>query len=89
MDFRYSDKAEVLRQRLFAFMDQHIYPNEARYEREIAAGDRWQPSALMEELKATARKAGLWNLFLPDSARGPRGGRADRRTAGEAAPARG
>ncbi|HUC69514.1 MAG TPA: acyl-CoA dehydrogenase family protein [Stellaceae bacterium] len=70
MDFRYSDKAEVLRQRLFAFMDQHIYPNEARYEREIAAGDRWQPSALMEELKATARKAGLWNLFLPDSARG-------------------
>jgi acyl-CoA dehydrogenase len=70
MDFRYSDKVEVLRQRLIAFMDQHIYPNEARYESEIAAGDRWQPSAVMEELKATARKAGLWNLFLPDSARG-------------------
>ncbi len=70
MDFRYSDKVEVLRQRLIAFMDQHIYPNEARYEGEIAAGDRWQPSALIEEIKATARKAGLWNLFLPDSARG-------------------
>jgi acyl-CoA dehydrogenase len=70
MDFRYSDKVEVLRQRLIAFMDQHIYPNEARYESEIAAGDRWQPSCVMEELKATARKAGLWNLFLPDSARG-------------------
>ncbi len=70
MDFRYSDKVEVLRQRLFAFMDQHIYPNEARYEEEIAAGDRWQPSALMEELKAKARKAGLWNLFLPESSHG-------------------
>jgi acyl-CoA dehydrogenase len=70
MDFRYSDKVEVLRQRLFAFMDQHIYPNEARYEEEIAAGDRWQPSALMEELKAKARKAGLWNLFLPGSSHG-------------------
>jgi acyl-CoA dehydrogenase len=70
MDFRYSDKVEVLRQRLIAFMDRHIYPNEARYENEIAAGDRWQPSTLMEDLKATARKAGLWNLFLPDSARG-------------------
>jgi len=70
MDFRYSDKVEVLRQRLIAFMDRHIYPNEAHYESEIAAGDRWQSSALMEELKATARKAGLWNLFLPDSARG-------------------
>jgi acyl-CoA dehydrogenase len=70
MDFRYSDKVEVLRQRLFAFMDQHIYPNEAHYEEEIAAGDRWQPSALMEELKAKARKAGLWNLFLPGSSQG-------------------
>jgi acyl-CoA dehydrogenase len=70
MDFRYSDKVEVLRQRVTAFMEQHIYPHEARYEKEVAAGDRWQPSTLMEELKAKARKAGLWNLFLPDSARG-------------------
>ncbi|HZB92634.1 MAG TPA: acyl-CoA dehydrogenase family protein [Stellaceae bacterium] len=70
MDFRYSDKVEVLRQRLLAFMDQHIYPNEARYAAEIASGDRWQPSSVMEELKDKARSAGLWNLFLPDSARG-------------------
>ncbi len=67
MDFRYSDKVEALRRRLCAFMDEHIYPNEKRYAAEIAEGDRWQPSALMEELKAKARAAGLWNLFLPES----------------------
>ena len=67
MDFRYSDKVEALRRRLCAFMDEYIYPNERRYAAEIAEGDRWQPSALMEELKAKARAAGLWNLFLPES----------------------
>jgi acyl-CoA dehydrogenase len=71
MDFRYSDKVEVLRQQLIAFMHAHIYPNEARYAAEIAAGDRWQPSAVMEELKTQARAAGLWNLFLPQAAEGP------------------
>jgi acyl-CoA dehydrogenase len=67
MDFRYSDKVEALRRKLSAFMDEHIYPSEARYAAEIAAGDRWQPSVVMEELKVKARAAGLWNLFLPES----------------------
>jgi acyl-CoA dehydrogenase len=56
-------------QALQAFFDQHIYPNEARYAQELdalrRAGNPWQPSALVEELKLIARKAGLWNLFLP------------------------
>ena len=48
-------------------MDAHVYPNEATFHRQVAEGDRWQPTAVVEELKARAREAGLWNLFLPAS----------------------
>jgi len=67
MDFEYSPKTKELAARLSAFMDEHVYPNEKRHANEIAAGDRWQPVALVEELKARARASGLWNLFLPQS----------------------
>ena len=62
-----SDKARDLLERLTAFMDDEIYPNEKRYQEEVAAGARWQPVALVGELKAKAQAKGLWNLFLPDS----------------------
>ena len=48
-------------------MDTHVYPNEATFHRQVAEGDRWQPTPIVEELKAKARAAGLWNLFLPAS----------------------
>jgi len=48
-------------------MREHVYPNEATFHRQIADGDRWQPTAIVEELKPKARAAGLWNLFLPES----------------------
>jgi acyl-CoA dehydrogenase len=67
MLFEVSAKTEDLRRRLTAFMDEHIYPNEPAFHREKAEGDRWQPTRIVEALKATARRAGLWNLFLPDS----------------------
>ncbi|MES2164634.1 MAG: acyl-CoA dehydrogenase family protein [Pseudomonadota bacterium] len=74
MDFDYSPKVKQLQARLTAFMDEHIYPNEARFHAEIdanrAAGDAWVPTVVMEELKLKARAAGLWNLFLPDSKHG-------------------
>jgi acyl-CoA dehydrogenase len=70
MDFAYSARVTALAEKLRGFMDDHIYPNEARYAEEIAAGDRWEPSAIMEKLKAKAKAAGLWNLFLPESERG-------------------
>ena len=74
MDFSYSPKVDALRARLSAFFDEHIFPNERRYLEEIdiarRQGDAWQPSQVIERLKPLARKAGLWNLFLPDSARG-------------------
>src|SRR6266511_459736 len=72
MDFEYSAKVRALEKRLRDFMDEFIYPNEGRYGEEIADGDRWQPTSIMEELKAKAKAAGLWNLFLPDSKRGAR-----------------
>lgn len=61
--------AEVLdlRERLAAFMDEHIYPNEQTYQEQIETGDRWQIPPLMEGLKAKAKAVGLWNLFLPES----------------------
>src|SRR5580658_3424713 len=66
MHFAYSPKVQELQQKLAAFMDEHIYPNEPLYYRQIAEGDRWQPVPIVEELKPKARAAGLWNLFLPD-----------------------
>ncbi|GEP53433.1 acyl-CoA dehydrogenase family protein [Reyranella soli] len=70
MEFAYSDKVTTLQEKLKDFMDRHIYPNEARHDHEIATGDRWQPTALMEDLKKKARLEGLWNLFLTHSPRG-------------------
>ncbi|MRW83369.1 acyl-CoA dehydrogenase [Pseudoduganella sp. FT26W] len=74
MDFDYSPKVKQLQARLTAFMDEHIYPNEAAFHAEIdanrAAGNAWVPTQIMEQLKLKARAAGLWNLFLPDSDQG-------------------
>ena len=67
MNFDYSDKTKDMIARMEAFMDEHIYPNEQQFMREVAEGDRWQPTQIIETLKDKARKAGLWNLFLPES----------------------
>ncbi|GMU69886.1 MAG: acyl-CoA dehydrogenase [Steroidobacteraceae bacterium] len=71
MDFEYSARTRELLARLEAFMDEHVYPNETVFHSQVAEGDRWQPTAIVEELKAKARARGLWNLFLPESKRGP------------------
>jgi acyl-CoA dehydrogenase len=65
--FEHSDKVKDLQSRLTAFMEEHVYPNEARFHAEIAEGDRWQPTRIIETLKPKAHAAGLWNLFLPES----------------------
>jgi acyl-CoA dehydrogenase len=67
MHFEYSDKVKDLQKRLLAFMDEFVYPNEKLYHQQIEEGDRWQPTAIIEELKPRARAAGLWNLFLPEN----------------------
>ena len=74
MDFSHSDKVRALQQRVAAFMDEHIYPNEAKFFAEIQAnrekGNAWVPTLIIEALKEKARAQGLWNLFLPQSERG-------------------
>ena len=68
MDFRHNARTQDLIDRLEAFMKDHVYPNEARFEAEMApaaTGDFRYPS-FFRELQGKARDAGLWNLFLPD-----------------------
>ncbi len=70
MEFEFSPKVKDLQKRLTAFMQEYIYPGEARYQQHCAGPDRWQPVPVIEELKPKARAAGLWNLFLPASEHG-------------------
>ena len=66
MHFEHNDKVKQLVVRLEAFMAEHIYPIEKTYAAELAAsGNPWRTPARMEDLKAKARAAGLWNLFRP------------------------
>jgi len=69
MDFQHSDKVKDYQARLLRFFDEHIYPNEHRYEKDVAdntrAGNRWAPTKVVEELKPIAHAQGLWNLFCP------------------------
>src|SRR5919199_1355474 len=68
MDLAPSQRAAALRDDMLAFMDSHVYPAEAVYEQQIASGgDPHRLPPVVEELKAEARRRGLWNLFLPDS----------------------
>jgi acyl-CoA dehydrogenase len=71
MDFAYSDRVQDLQRRVSAFMEEHVYPAEERFHAEIAEnrrnGNAWQPTQVMEELKAKAKTEGLWNLWLPES----------------------
>jgi acyl-CoA dehydrogenase len=67
MDFEPSQRCTEFKERLSAFMDEHIYPAEELYERQLReSGDPHHQPAVMEELKVRAREAGLWNMFLPD-----------------------
>jgi acyl-CoA dehydrogenase len=67
MDFEPSERCTEFKERLEAFMDEHVYPAEPVYERQLAeSGDPHHQPRVMEELKARARQAGLWNMFLPD-----------------------
>jgi acyl-CoA dehydrogenase len=74
MDFDYSDKVKHLQERLARFMEANVYPAEPEYVAEVEEnrrnGNAWVPTRVMETLKAKARTAGLWNLFLPESDQG-------------------
>ena len=62
-----SSRSAELARRVGAFLEEHILPAEPIFQRQLQDGDRWDEPAVMSELKAKAKKAGLWNLFLPKS----------------------
>jgi acyl-CoA dehydrogenase len=66
MIFELSPRASELHERLTSFMAEHVYPGEATHHEQLQQ-ERWRPPPIVEELKARARAAGLWNLFLPAS----------------------
>ena len=71
MDFQPSERCTEFNERLSAFMDEHVYPAEEVYERQLReSGDPHHQPQVMEELKVRAREAGLWNMFLPDADHG-------------------
>jgi acyl-CoA dehydrogenase len=65
LDFDLTERQAFFRDRVRAFIDTHVRPRVADYHRQLSTGDRWQPLAIIEELKPLAREAGLWNLFMP------------------------
>ena len=66
MEFSLSARCQELQGQLTEFMDEHVYPAEAVYEQQLAAsGDPHSHPPVLEDLKAEARRRGLWNLFLP------------------------
>ena len=65
MDFDLTERQSFFRDRVRAFIAEHVRPRVADYKKQIDAGDRWQPIQLIEQLKPLARAAGLWNLFMP------------------------
>ncbi|WP_326696710.1 acyl-CoA dehydrogenase family protein [Streptomyces sp. NBC_01754] len=68
MDFAFDARTEELRARLLAFMDEHVYPaEEVAEEQRARLASPWDTPPVVEDLKAKARRQGLWNLFLPDA----------------------
>ncbi|MEL6404738.1 MAG: acyl-CoA dehydrogenase family protein [Chloroflexota bacterium] len=72
MIFEYNERTETMLAKVRRFMDEHVYPNEATYHQQhldLAEkhGTRWVIPPIVDDLKAEARKQGLWNLFLPES----------------------
>jgi acyl-CoA dehydrogenase len=71
MDFQPSERCIEFQERLRAFMDEHVYPAEPIYARQLReSGDPHHQPPVMEQLKTRAREAGLWNMFLPDADHG-------------------
>jgi acyl-CoA dehydrogenase len=70
MNFDYSPKVRQFQQKLQGFMEEHVYPNEAKFHEQLGLGDRRHIPAILETLKSRAKEAGLWNLFLPESEHG-------------------
>jgi acyl-CoA dehydrogenase len=67
LNFDYTPKVQELRERVSAFMREHIYPNEHKWHEHTRSAKRWEVVPIIEELKPKARAAALWNLWRPKS----------------------
>ena len=65
MNFDYTPKVQELRKQLIAFMNEHVHPNEHKWEAHVKSDKRWEPVPVIEELKPKAKAVGLWNLWRP------------------------
>jgi acyl-CoA dehydrogenase len=65
MDFDLTERQAFYRDRVRDFVETRIRPRSGEIKADLAEGDRWQPHAVIEELKPEAKAAGLWNLFMP------------------------
>ena len=68
MDFALDARTEELREKLLAFMDSYVYPAEPVFAEQLSQLENrwaWDSAPVLAELRAQARKHGLWNLFLP------------------------
>lgn len=75
MDFQHSERSLEYQGKLTEFMDECIYPAEAVYEQQMRESvDPHHFPAILDELKAEAKKRGLWNLFHPHLGAGGTGG---------------
>ncbi|MGW0735516.1 acyl-CoA dehydrogenase family protein [Streptomyces sp. NPDC002851] len=71
MDFAFDARTEELRAKLLAFMDEHVYPaQDVMRAQHASLASPWETPPVVEEVKAEARRQGLWNLFLPDAEHG-------------------
>ncbi|WP_322864943.1 acyl-CoA dehydrogenase family protein [Aquicoccus sp. G2-2] len=62
-----SPRTVAMEEKILGFMEEHIYPNETRFYQQSEELGPWKVQPIVEELKALARKAGIWNLFLPEN----------------------
>ena len=74
MDFELSPRVIELRDRVRAFMDEHVYPNEAEalraLDEEVTVDSGLAYPEILVEIRDRARSEGLWNLFMPDEEHG-------------------
>jgi len=74
MNLGMSDRVRPLVEAVRIFVDEEVKPVEQAFFAEVDNGDRWtltdRQKDILDTLKSSARKQGLWNFWLTDSDRG-------------------